>query len=186
MKYSIYSAAISNGTLQDVFSRETRMVIRFESKDTVWIGVISDTHGHMPAATSKAFDNVDFIIHAGDIGDENILDKLTKIAPVVAVRGNMDFGPWADRLPEKEIIEVGHMTLTVIHIVNRLDAGPEKHGIRAVISGHTHRPAVYANNGVIYINPGSASYPKSGQTASAALIQIRGDRLDAQIIHLAD
>lgn len=160
------------------------MVVTIEPKNNYLIGVISDTHGSMPPGTSKAFNNVDLIIHAGDIGDKKVLEKLMAIAPVVAVRGNMDFGSWTDKLPETEIIAIGQIILYVIHIANRLDADPGKDGFKAVISGHTHRPAVYEENGVAFINPGSASYPKFGQPASAALIQIKGDRLDTRIIHL--
>ena len=162
------------------------MVTKIQPKKNYLIGVISDTHGSIPARTSKAFKGVDLIIHAGDIGDEKVLDKLAKIAPVVAVRGNMDFGRWADKLPETEIIEIGQIILYVLHIVNRLDADPDKDGFRVVISGHTHRPAIYEENGVAFINPGSASYPKFGQPASAALIQISGDHLGAKLINLKD
>ena len=162
------------------------MVKKLEPKDNYSIGVISDTHGHIPSGVSKAFKGVDLIIHAGDIGEEAVLDKLSKIAPVAAVRGNMDFGKWARRLPETEVIEIGQIVLYVLHIANRLDADPVKTGFKAVISGHTHRPDVSEKNGVMFINPGSASYPKFGQPASAALIQIKGDDLSVNFIRLKD
>jgi putative phosphoesterase len=160
------------------------MVKKLASKNNYSIGVISDTHGHLPSRVLKAFKGVDLIIHAGDIGEETILDKLAKIAPVAAVRGNMDFGKWARQLPETEIIEIGQIVLYVLHIANRLDADPVKIGLTAVISGHTHRPDVSEKNGITFINPGSASYPKFGQPASAALIQIKGDDLSVKLIHL--
>jgi hypothetical protein len=162
------------------------MVKKLESKDKYSIGVISDTHGRIPSGLSKAFNEVDLIIHAGDIGEQTVLDKLSKIAPVVAVRGNMDFGKWTSRLPETEVIEIGQLVLYVLHIESRLDANPDKNGFKAVISGHTHRPDVYEKNGVMFINPGSASYPKFGHPASAALIQIKGDDLRAKLIRLKD
>jgi putative phosphoesterase len=166
--------------------RKVFVVKKLESKDNYSIGVISDTHGRIPSGVPKAFKDVDLIIHAGDIGDEKVLDKLSKIAPIVAVRGNMDFGKWAGQLPETEIIEIGQIVIYVLHIANRLDADPAKGGFKAVISGHTHRPDVYERNGVTFINPGSASYPKFGHPASAALIQIKGDSLGVKLIRLKD
>jgi hypothetical protein len=162
------------------------MVKKLKSKDNYSIGVISDTHGRIPSGVTNAFKDVDLIIHAGDIGDEKILDKLSKIAPVAAVRGNMDFGKWTGQLPETEIIEIGQIVLYVIHIANRLDADPAKTGFKAIISGHTHRPDVYQKNGIMFINPGSASFPKFGHPASAALIQIKGDDLSVKLIGLKD
>ena len=162
------------------------MTVKLEHQNSYLIGVISDTHGHVPSGVPQAFKDADLIIHAGDIGDQALLDKLSKIAPLVAVRGNMDFGKWAGRLPQTEVIEIGPIVLYVLHIANRLNADPEKSGFKAIISGHTHRPNVYEENGVTYINPGSASYPKFGQPASAALIQINEDRLGVKVIHLKD
>jgi predicted phosphodiesterase len=135
---------------------------KLESKDKYSIGVISDTHGRLPSGLSNAFKDVDLIIHAGDIGEETVLDKLSKIAPVAAVRGNMDFGKWTRHLPESEIIEMGQIVLYV----------------------HTHRPDMYEKNGVMFINPGSASYPKFGHPASAALIQVKGDDFNVKLIRL--
>jgi len=162
------------------------MVKKLEPKDNYSIGVISDTHGRIPSGVPNAFKGVDLIIHAGDIGEEAILDKLSKIAPVAAVRGNMDFGKWTRRLPETEVIEIGQLVLYVLHIESRLDSDPAKTGFKAVISGHTHRPDVYKKNGVMFINPGSASYPKFGHPACAALIQIKGDDLRVNFIRLKD
>jgi putative phosphoesterase len=157
---------------------------KLESKDKYSIGVISDTHGRLPSGLSNAFKDVDLIIHAGDIGEETVLDKLSKIAPVAAVRGNMDFGKWTRHLPESEIIEMGQIVLYVLHIASRLDADPAETGFKAVISGHTHRPDMYEKNGVMFINPGSASYAKFGHPASAALIQVKGDDFNVKLIRL--
>jgi len=162
------------------------MAIKFDFKDNYLIGVISDTHGHVPPGLQRAFEKVDLIIHAGDIGDEKVLDKLSKIAAVVAVRGNMDFGKWTRQLPETEIVEIGQIVLYVLHIEHRLDVDPNKAGFKAIISGHTHRPDVYEQSGVTFLNPGSASYPKFGNPASAALIQIQGDSLGVKLIRLKD
>jgi putative phosphoesterase len=162
------------------------MVKKLEIRDNYLIGVISDTHGHISTGVTHAFKDVDLIIHAGDIGEETVLDKLSKIAPVAAVRGNMDFGKWAARLPESETIEIGRIVIYVLHIANRLDADPAKNNFRAVISGHTHRPDIYEKNGIMFINPGSASYPKFGHPASAALIQIKGEDISVKLIGLKD
>ena len=162
------------------------MKIKFEHRNRYRIGVISDTHGSVPQGVSKAFHEVDLIIHAGDIGEQTVLEKLSKIAPLVAVRGNMDFGKWTRQLPETEMIEIGQIVLYVRHIPSRLDADSAKTNIRAVINGHTHRPDVYEKNGIMFINPGSAAYPKFGQPASAALIQITGDDLNVKLIRLKD
>ena len=162
------------------------MTQKLEPKDPYLIGVISDTHGRIPSGVSNAFKNVDLIIHAGDVGDEKVLDRLSKIAMLVAVRGNMDFGRWARQLPEREIIEIGPTVLYVHHISNSLDADAADPRFNAVINGHTHRADVHEENGVTFINPGSASYPKFGHPASVALIHIKGDRLDAKLVHLKD
>jgi putative phosphoesterase len=162
------------------------MVKKLDLKDNYSIGVISDTHGRIPSGIPNDFKGVDLIIHAGDIGEQAVLDKLSKIAPVAAVRGNMDFGKWTRRLPETEVIEIGQIILYVLHIANRLDADPVKTGFKAVISGHTHRPDLSEKDGVMFINPGSASYPKFGHPASAALIQIKGNDLSVNFIRLKD
>ena len=162
------------------------MTIKLEHQNSYHIGVIFDTHGRIPSGVPQAFKDVDLIIHAGDIGDQAVLDQLSKIARVAAVRGNMDFGKWAGQLPETEVVEIGQIVLYVLHIVNRIDIKPEKLGYKAVISGHTHRPDVYEENGVSFINPGSASYPKSGRPGTAALIQIKGDQLGVKLIDLKD
>ena len=160
------------------------MVITLDPADTYLIGVISDTHGHLPPGVAKAFRNVDLIVHAGDIGDKAIITQLQQMSPVLAVRGNMDYGNWASQLPETEIIKAGQIALAVTHIAHRLTEHPEKAGYKAVISGHTHRPDVYERNGMTFINPGSASYPKFGQPGSAAVIRIEGADLSVEFIRL--
>ena len=160
------------------------MVIKLEPAERYLIGVISDTHGHLPSGVTKAFKKVDLIIHAGDIGDEAVLTKLENIAPLLAVRGNMDYGSWASQLPATEIIEIGHIALAVTHIASRLNEKPENAGYKAVISGHTHSPNVYEKNGITFINPGSAAYPKHGQPSSAAMIHITGTDLRVEFIRL--
>jgi putative phosphoesterase len=162
------------------------MTTKFDAQENFLIGVISDTHGHLPGGVPQAFKNTDLIVHAGDIGDEKVLDDLSRIAPIVAVRGNMDSGRWAERLPEEETIELGSIAVHVLHNVDRLDIDLKCAGIKAVISGHTHRPKLYEKNGITFLNPGSASYPKSGNPTSAGLIQLRGGTISAKLVKLKD
>ena len=162
------------------------MTQKIEFKDNYLIGVISDTHGHLRAGLQKAFKTVDLIIHAGDIGDEKVLKELSQIAPIVAVRGNMDFGKWATNLPKSEFIEIGPIVVYVLHIANRLEVTPGNSHFKAIISGHTHRPDVYEKNGITFLNPGSASYPKFGHPASVALLKLQRDGLSVRSIELKE
>ena len=152
-----------------------------EKKDGYLIGVISDTHGHLRAEAAEALKGVDLIIHAGDIGKPEVLSELGKIAPVHAVRGNMD-GHWAFGLPETEIVEVGDFLFYVLHDVFRLDIDPAAAGFAAVINGHTHTPDIENRKGVLYLNPGSAASFKAG--ATVALLRIRGNSLQAEVVEV--
>jgi uncharacterized protein len=120
------------------------------------IGLISDTHGLLRPEALEALRGSDVIIHAGDVGDPHILDALREIAPLVAVRGNIDTAPWAQSLPETAVTDAGSVTIYVLHDVKTLDLDPKAAGFHIVVSGHSHKPAHTTRNGVIYINPGSA------------------------------
>ena len=159
---------------------------KFQSKDNYLVGVISDTHGHLPHSVAEAFNGVDFIIHAGDIGEPRVIKALEEIAPTIAVRGNMDMGRWARQLPADEIVEICRIILYVTHDAYRFKLKPNTAAPNVVISGHTHRPLQEENQGVLYINPGSAGYPKYGQSATVALLQIKGQSLQAQFVELED
>jgi putative phosphoesterase len=159
---------------------------KFRYRDNYLVGIISDTHGHLSQSVQHAFENADLIIHAGDIGQQDVLNALEKIAPTIAVRGNMDNGPWIDRLPQTKIIEIGKILLYVLHDVHRLDFEPNTVGFKAVISGHTHQPGAHTKNGILFLNPGSASYPKFGYTASIALLNLKGNHLTTHFINLND
>ena len=148
------------------------------------IGVISDTHGHLGPEVSNAFKGMDMIIHAGDIGRPEILKAQQKIAPTVAVRGNMDGGRWAHKLPPVDRIEVGRLGIVVIHDLYQLTVAPHLEGIAAVISGHTHQPRIHKENGVLYLNPGSASQARYGNPESVAVLKIRQGSLKAEFINL--
>jgi putative phosphoesterase len=154
-------------------------------KDAHVLGVISDTHGLMRPEAIKALEGVKMIIHAGDIGTPEVLETLHVIAPVVAVRGNNDTGMWAHALPETEVVEVGSVTLYVLHDVKTLDLDPIAAGFHAVISGHSHQPAIARRQGVLFLNPGSAGPRRFKLPISVAQLTIRGDTVDAQLIDLA-
>lgn len=123
---------------------------------TIRIGLISDTHGLLRPEARVALSGVDRIIHAGDICDATVLDQLNRIAPVIAVRGNNDRGTWAAQLHEKETVEVGGVALHVLHDLKDLDVEPEAAGYDVVISGHSHKPSIKKERGVLFVNPGSA------------------------------
>jgi putative phosphoesterase len=120
------------------------------------IGLISDTHGLLRAEALQALRGSDLIIHAGDVGDPNILDALRELAPVIAVRGNVDRGDWALKLPETAVAEARQARIYVLHDVHALDLNPAAAGFGAVVSGHSHKFGRSERAGVLYINPGSA------------------------------
>lgn len=123
---------------------------------SILIGVISDTHGLLRPEALAALEGSEHIIHAGDVGDPTILEKLATIAPVTAVRGNVDKGAWALKLPETEVIELGGVSIYVLHDLAQLDLKPEAAGFAVVIYGHSHVPKQEVCGGVLYFNPGSA------------------------------
>ena len=120
------------------------------------IGLISDTHGLLRPEARTALAGVDHIIHAGDIGAPAILAQLEALAPTHAVRGNNDVGPWAERIPERELIELAGVGIYVLHDLHELELDPTAAGCAVVVSGHSHCPAISTRDGVLYINPGSA------------------------------
>jgi len=122
----------------------------------VLIGIISDTHGLLRPEALKALRGSQHIIHAGDVGDPEILDQLATIAPVTAVRGNIDKAAWARKLPETEVLEIGGISIYVLHDIAHLDLKPEAARFKAVIYGHSHVPKQETRSGVLYFNPGSA------------------------------
>jgi putative phosphoesterase len=120
------------------------------------IGLISDTHGLLREEAVGALRGSELIIHAGDVGKPEILGALRQLAPVVAVKGNIDTAPWASELPATAIVEAGPATIYVLHDLHELDLDPPTSGIQIVVSGHSHQPSHTEKSGVMYINPGSA------------------------------
>jgi putative phosphoesterase len=159
---------------------------KFTAKNNYQVGVISDTHGRLPQSVLKAFKDADLIIHAGDIGKQEILEYLRKIAPIIVVRGNMDTGNWAHHLPEKEVIKVCKFRLCVIHDVYKIELISKSSTCQIVISGHTHRPLVEKQQEVLFLNPGSAVQPRHGYPASVALLRINENSIDTRLIEITD
>ena len=120
------------------------------------IGLISDTHGLLRDEAVRALKGSELIIHAGDVGKPEILDALNSVAPVVAVRGNIDTATWASALPKTAVAEAGCVTIYVLHDVHQLDLDPAAAGFQIVVSGHSHKPSRTERGSVLYVNPGSA------------------------------
>jgi len=120
------------------------------------IGVISDTHGLLRPEALKALEGVDHILHAGDVGDPDHLDVLARIAPVTAIRGNIDRGPWAEALPETASLTIGGLRIHMIHDRKTLRASPGAEGWDVVISGHSHKPGIEETGSTLWLNPGAA------------------------------
>lgn len=148
------------------------------------IGIISDTHGLVRPEALKALEGVEMILHAGDVGNQEVLDKLNEIAPVVAVRGNNDKGEWARSLPEWEVVEAGDVSIYMLHDVKEIDISPSGGGFRVVVSGHSHKPSVTEERGVLYVNPGSAGPRRFTLPISVAHLHVRGAEVQAKIIEL--
>ena len=148
------------------------------------IGVISDTHGLLRPEAVQALKGSELIIHAGDVGDPNILDELRAIAPVIAVRGNIDTGDWAMKLPEYEVVEREGVSIYVLHDVNQLDLDPVAAGLQAVVSGHSHKPAIRTLNGVLYLNPGSAGPRRFKLPVTVARLHMIDGKLTAEHVEL--
>jgi putative phosphoesterase len=123
---------------------------------SILIGVISDTHGLLRPEALEALRGSKQIIHAGDVGSPEILETLTAIAPVTAVRGNIDKSAWARKLPETEVLELGCVSIYILHDLKQLDLQPKAAGFAVVVSGHSHVPKQETRDGVLYFNPGSA------------------------------
>jgi len=151
---------------------------------TVLIGVISDTHGLLRPEALAALQGSDRIIHAGDIGDPAILDRLAEIAPVTAVRGNVDREAWAKSIAETELLEVDGASIYILHILENLDLQPKAAGIQAVIYGHSHVPKQELKDGVLYFNPGSAGPRRFQLPVSVGKLIVDAGKICSEIIQL--
>jgi hypothetical protein len=148
------------------------------------LGVISDTHGLLRPEAVHALYGSNRILHAGDIGDPEILEALAQIAPVIAVRGNIDTGSWARTLPETEVLEAGGVSIYMLHDLGRLDLKPEAAGFRVVIYGHSHQPKIEDKDGVLYFNPGSAGPRRFRLPVSVGQLMIMAGKVKAELVEL--
>jgi len=148
------------------------------------IGVISDTHGLLRPQAAAALQGSSLIIHAGDVGRTEILDELRRIAPVVAVRGNVDRDALAASLPLSEVVEHHGVRLYVLHILEDLDLDPPTAGFHAVITGHTHLPKMETKDGVLYFNPGSAGPRRFDHPVSVGRLSSVHGKLRGELVYL--
>jgi uncharacterized protein len=148
------------------------------------IGLISDTHGLVRPEALKALQGVELIVHAGDIGKPEVLDRLQAIAPVAAIKGNNDTAPWARHIPEILDLHVNDRTLRVIHNVRDSESNLSAAGIDVVISGHSHKPSVQTRDNVLFVNPGSAGPRRFKLPVTVGLLLLQNADSRAEIIHL--
>jgi len=150
------------------------------------IGLISDTHGLLRREAVEALEGSEMIIHAGDVGNPEVLEALRKIAPVVAVRGNVDTEPWATALPETALAEAGAAMIYVLHDVKALDLNPAASGFHIVVSGHSHKPGKTERHGVLYINPGSAGPRRFQLPVTVARLNLGRTTFAVEFVDLED
>ena len=149
---------------------------------TFTIGIISDTHGLLRPEALRLLAKVDHIIHGGDIGDPEIITALRKIAPVTAIRGNVDTGEWATEFAETEFVRLAGRLFYVLHDLNSLQIDPVAQGIDVIVSGHSHMPKIATVDGLLYVNPGSAGRRRFNLPITLASLEVAPDGLKP-IIH---
>jgi uncharacterized protein len=149
------------------------------------IGIISDTHGLLRPEAVAFLRGSDYIVHAGDIGDAAVLSELSALAPVTAVRGNNDNGPWAETIAETEILKVGAVSIYVVHDLAQLDLDPGAAGYQVVVSGHSHKPSMERRSGVLYLNPGSAGPRRFKLPIAVAELKVTGGAVEGRLVELA-
>lgn len=148
------------------------------------IGIISDTHGLLRPEATAFLRGSDFLVHGGDIGHADILKDLESLAPVTAVRGNNDKGPWAEAVANTEVLQVEGVLIYVIHNIAELDLDPRAAGFHVVVSGHSHKPSVNERDGVLYVNPGSAGPRRFKLPVAVAELAVSGSSIRARIVEL--
>ena len=149
------------------------------------IGVISDTHGLLRQEALAALTGVDHILHAGDVGDPAILDALRALAPVTAIRGNVDTQGKCSKLPATDFLELAGKFIYLVHSIQWIDIDPVAAQVALVVSGHSHQPSIETRNGVLYLNPGSAGPRRFRLPVSVAAVNIEGDSITVRIIELS-
>jgi uncharacterized protein len=147
------------------------------------LGLISDTHGLLRDSALRAMQNTGIIIHAGDVGDPKILKALEKLAPVTAVRGNVDSGKWAIKLPQTAVVKLDAVRIYVLHDVKELQSIPA--GVSIIVSGHSHKPLQVARHGILYINPGSAGPRRFNLPITVARLDLDRKPWEAEFIDVS-
>ena len=156
------------------------------SSKAVRVGLISDTHGLLRREAWAFAGGCDYIIHGGDIGSAAILDELSALAPLIAVKGNNDRQAWAAHLPETEMIRVGGVFIYVIHDISQLDIEPHAAGAQVIVSGHSHKPLIELRDGIMYVNPGSCGPTRFNLPLSVGEICIEGTKVRARTVELIE
>jgi putative phosphoesterase len=161
-------------------------VSQVKTEKSIVIGVISDTHGLLRPEALEALRRSLHLIHAGDVGDPEILEKLAAVAPLTAIRGNVDKAAWARKLPVTEAIELAGISIYVLHDLAQLDLKPEAAGFKVVVSGHSHVPKQETRNGVLYFNPGSAGPKRFKLPVCVGRLIVERGRVRAEIVRIVD
>jgi uncharacterized protein len=151
---------------------------------TLCVGLISDTHGLLRPEATRALAGMDLIIHAGDIGNADILERLRELAPVQAVRGNNDRGPWARRIPHYLALQLEGVGVYVLHDLKELDIDPSAGGFQVVIAGHSHRPRIEERHGVLFVNPGSAGPRRFRLPVTLGYLELALGKPSARLIEI--
>jgi putative phosphoesterase len=155
-------------------------------KHALRVGLLSDTHGLLRAEARAFAGGCDYIIHGGDIGSAAILDELSALAPLIAVKGNNDRQAWAAHLPETEMIRVGGVFIYVIHDISRLEIEPHDAGAQIIVSGHSHKPRIELRDGILYVNPGSCGPRRFKLPLSVGEIRVDGTKVRARTLELIE
>ncbi|SMF83379.1 hypothetical protein SAMN06265365_14931 [Tistlia consotensis] len=148
------------------------------------ICVISDTHGLLRPEAVERLSGVERILHAGDIGRPEVIEELETLAPVTAVRGNVDLGDWAEAFPETAVVQCAGRSLYLLHDVKQLALDPAAEGIEVVISGHSHKPRIETEGGVLYLNPGSAGPRRFSLPIALAILELGPGAPRAEILEI--
>jgi len=153
--------------------------------DDLRVGLLSDTHGMLRPEARAFLAGCDYIVHGGDVGGADILDQLTLIAPLTAVRGNNDTQGRVSRLRHTELIRVGGIFVYLIHNIDELDIDPAAAGVSVVVSGHSHRPKIEQREGILYVNPGSCGPRRFKLPITVGELTVSGSAVNARIVDLA-
>jgi putative phosphoesterase len=148
------------------------------------VGILSDTHGLLRPEARAFLLGCDYIIHGGDIGSSGVLEDLAAIAPLTAVRGNVDTGAWARELRDTELIRLGDVFAYVLHDIKQLDIEPQAAQVNVIISGHSHQPLIQERDGVLFVNPGSCGPRRFRLPISIGELMITGDTMRARTVEL--